>query len=263
MSENEYPIMKQGDITNAYTLPHKTARYQDFTIDLTDLLRHRGPYSPFNCHISCAFETLRWMSFLAERWHKRKKTIHPICLLLDHVRGVNPSPYYHTIQFFDGWSDLRNGLPGIFDILLLEDEPGEVDAWRARYRLRAYERCVIPAPATASMRHTYRWDGFADSCDTRRTLEKLLSFSGDFVFSPNGYHPNARWAYQTTLYLERFPKPRWQIIANYTYPRDSGSSWYVLVAEQQSREAFHYFIDRALLQLRNMCGIKSDAEGGK
>jgi hypothetical protein len=241
--------LREEQITARYTLPAVRARYDRCQIDLTDLLRHRCTYSPVNCHLGAAFEALRWMYGLGwRRWQSP-----PAAAALAEERGVVPG-FMDRIELDADWRDGRRGLPGIFDVLLLAPAGKAVQAWRDRYRLAAYRRHTIPMPATASMRNAYHCAGFGESCDLRRALERLLAFSGDFRFSPNESHPQARWAYQTVLHLGTFPRPLWQVRAHYSYHGDPGSSWFVLVAGQEPREPFHAFIARALAQIHNMCG---------
>jgi hypothetical protein len=258
MSE-KIPVLTKKEIATAYTLRHKAARYREFKLDLTDLLRHRSHGCPFHCHISCAFEAFRWMHGLADRWHKPANRIHPIRLAMDHERGTIGS--YGELAFTSDWDRDRFGMPGLFDLLLLAEESGQVEAWRKLHKLRAYQTHTIPAPATASMRNGY-WDGFCDSIQTLRTLNTLLTFSGKFTFSPNEYHPKARHAYSVRLHLATYPEPVWQVHAHYSYPKDT-SSWFVLAAEQKPTEPFHWFIERALKQLQTMCGVDAGNGGGR
>jgi len=257
----KHQIMTKSEITAAYTLPHKRTHYREFEIDLTDLLRRRRGFdSPWECHISCAFETLRWIEGLAWRWCRRHKAQHPIKQLESEETGVVPSAHYRCVEFGSDWATARFGPPGMFDVVLLAAASSEVEAWRRRYRLRAHERHAIVAPTTAGMRRPYLWDGYSDSRAAGKILDELLAFTGDLQFSPNKYHPRARRVYPggVRLNLATWPATQWQVHAHYSYANDPGSSWYVLVAQQQGTEAFHYFVERALQQLRNMCEPKEN-----
>ncbi|HUU98205.1 MAG TPA: hypothetical protein VM487_20935 [Phycisphaerae bacterium] len=258
------PILTADQITAAYTIRHRTARYREFGIDLTDLVRHRhSHYSPVECHLACAFEALRWMDHLARRWYKCGHATHPVEHLLSRDRGIVSSPYYHNIEFGAEWATGRYSLPGFCDIILLDRAEGEVSRWRSRYRIRAHEHHVIQGPASASMRCDYRRDGFGDSLRVRELLDSLLAFTGDFEFSPNECHPRARRVYADGVRLYLRPGGMWQVHAHYSYPGDPGSSWYVLVAEQQPREPFHWFVERAFEQLCRMCGTREAAEAAE
>ena len=263
----QVPMLTQDEIDAKYTMRHRTAKYTCFRMDLTALLRHRCYYTPFGCHVGCAFEALRWMYGLGGGRDGRE--VHPILQIFSHDSGTVPWSGA-KIELGTGWrTHPRAGLPGMFDMIVLQEERGAIEKWRQQHRLQAHTAHTVSVPSMAVMRETLEFRGsrggwFGGSMDAQRTIDRLVGYTGQLSFSPNDCHPDARSLYRVVLHLRTWPQPSWEVLGGYDFPNDSGSTWTIRVCAQHPKEAFPWFVERALDQVRRMCGDESEeADGGR